>query len=247
MRHMQIFSSAAVGPPTRSATRKAFLTAAALLAVLFCTAGSVQAAIESFSFSYGPEGVPQVSHVVGNLPLFDPALGTLTEVDLTLTSTTSAGHIAFENTAGVPTDVTLGIGATVMVSGLGGLAATAVPLQIGSGSVTAFDGTLDYAGTSSFSVTGGTGTDSGTGSLTSGAVVPYIGVGTFAVNGTSSLQTFLSTSGGFGPTSPSAGVTSGTVSVAYIYTAVAPEPTSVVMFGVGAVGVLLAARRRRKS
>ena len=61
---------------------------------------------------------------------------------------------------------------------------------------------------------GGSGSDSGTSSLYS-AFTPYIGLGTFPVDGASSLQTLLITDGGYGPTSPSAGQTSGTVTVTY--------------------------------
>lgn len=224
----------------------ALLAAVACFALLVCQAGSLQASLESFNFSYGPDSVPESSAVIGNLPQFDPSLGTLTEVDLTLASTTSAGVISFQNTAPVPTTGTLGVGATVTVTAPSSLTATAVPLQEASFSVTAnVNPPINFTGSDAFTVSGGSGSASDTSSLYS-AFTPYIGLGTFAVDGASSLQTLLSTDGGYGPTAPSAGETSGEVTVTYVYTAV-PEPTSVVLLGLGAMGLLWAARRQRKS
>ena len=221
--------------------------AGTMLALVCLLAGSAKAATVSYNFSYGPEGIPQVSHLVGTLPLFDPSLGTLTQVKLDLTSNTSAGTIDWENHAGVPSDVTLGIGASVTVSGqFGGLAATAVPLQTGSGSVTAFDGNADFSGPDAFHVLGGTGTDSGSGLLTGGAVAPYnTGPGTFNVNGLSSVSTLVSTTGGFGPTQFTLGNTDGLVTVTYTYTPV-PEPGTLALLGLGFAS-LLAFRLRKRS
>jgi len=216
------------------------------LALVCLLAGSAKAATVSYFFNYLPEGIPQVSHLVGTLPLFNPALGTLTQVDLDLTSNTSAGTIDWENLAGVPSDITLGIGASVTVQGqFGGLAATAVPMQIGNGAVTAYDGVTDFSGTSSFSVAGGSGTDSGSGLLTGGAVAPYVGVGLFNVDGLSSVSTLVSTTGGFGPTQFTLGVTDGLVTVTYTYTPV-PEPGTLALLGLG-LASLLAFRLRKRS
>ncbi|HEY1784896.1 MAG TPA: hypothetical protein VGG30_05075, partial [Pirellulales bacterium] len=78
-------------PPVAAARRNVVLTAAALVCgALACTGGSLQASMESFSFSYGPVTVPESSAMVGTLSKFDSTLGTLTEVQLQLVSTTSA-------------------------------------------------------------------------------------------------------------------------------------------------------------
>ena len=69
---------------------------------------SAQAATISFADSYGPLAVPFPAAPLATLSLFDPALGTLTKVTLTLDADTSAGTIAWDNEAPVSTDITLG-------------------------------------------------------------------------------------------------------------------------------------------
>jgi hypothetical protein len=208
--------------------------------------GSAAAATVSYSFSYGPESVPQSSHLVGTLPLFNPALGTLTQVDLTLDASTDSGTIAWDNESGVATNITLGVGATVTVtSSVGGLAATAVPLQSGSATGIAADndGAPDFLGADSFAVTGGSGFDSDTDTITGGGVAPFYGVGTFTVDGDSVLATQVITSGGFGPTQHTLGETEGDVTVTYYYTPI-PEPSTLSLLALGTVG-LLGVRRRK--
>jgi hypothetical protein len=182
------------------------------------------------------------------LPLFDPILGTLTKVTLTLDASTSAGTISFDNESGVPTTLTLGIGAEVNATAPSALTITAVPLQLGNGSVTGDDdGAADFIGADSFSVTGGSGSDSDTASITTPALLlPYIGVGTFDVYVESELSTFLSTSGGFGPLDANAGVTSGLVTVTYEYTAV-PEASTLAMVGLAGLSLATVYRRRKAS
>ncbi|HEX4145103.1 MAG TPA: PEP-CTERM sorting domain-containing protein [Pirellulales bacterium] len=238
-------SFSAARPSARLGKRRVFLTALALFAALLGIAGSAHATLESFNFSYGPDTIPEGYSLVGSLPQFDPSLGTLTEVDLTLSSTTSAGIIQFQNLAVVPTTGMLGIGATVMVYGPSSLTATAVPLQEAPFSVTSNINPPDtYTGLDAFTLSGGSGSDSDTASLYSG-FSGYVGLGTFPVHGSSSLATLLTTDGGYGPTAPSAGSTSGEVTVTYTYTPV-PEPGSVVLLGLGAAGLFWAARRRGK-
>ena len=76
------------------------------------------AATISFDDTFGPLAVPFPATALATLSLFDPALGTLTKVTLTLDADTSAGSIAFDNEALIATDVTLGIGAEVTAAGL---------------------------------------------------------------------------------------------------------------------------------
>ena len=117
------------------------------------------------------------------ISLADPfgplAVPTLTKVTLTLDASTSGGTIAWDNEALVQTDVILGIGAEVTTVGLAGITAVAVPLQTGSalGIAADNDDPFDFAGTDSFSVVGGSGSDSDMDMLAAGLGVapPFAG------------------------------------------------------------------------
>ena len=79
-------------------------------------------------------------------------------------------------------------------------------------------------------------------------ITPYIGLGTFSVNVGSTLYTNVATTGGaiFGPTLPTAGTNLGIVTVTYDYTAI-PEPSSMALVGLGAVGLIAVIRKRKSS
>lgn len=218
--------------------------ACCLIVLVAALATPSHAATISYFNIFGPTQVPFAAAPATTLGQFDPALGTLQKVTLKLDVETSAGSIAWDNEAPVATDLTLGIGAEVTATGPAGLSAIAVPLQTDSATNVDADndGRADFLGTDSFTVIGGTGSDSGTGSLMFG-LVPYIGLGSFAVTVGATPETFLSTTGGFGPIDPQLGVVAGTVTVTYEYiTAGIPEPTA---FTLLAVGLLAALTRRR--
>ncbi len=202
-----------------------------------------QGAILEYSANYGPTSVPFASTTVANLSLFDPGLGTLTKVTLNLEAETSAGTIAWDNEAQVGSDVTLGIGAEVTASAMTALTAVAIPLQTGDSTVDADnDGAADYLGTDAFSLTGGSGTDDDMDMSTLPATLAlFTGLGTFPVDVSADVETFLSTSGGFGPIDPVPGLTEGTVKVIYEYTPI-PEPATLGLF---LLGMLNFVRRRR--
>jgi hypothetical protein len=180
---------------------------------------------------------------LATLPQFDPALGTLLSVQLTLDADAFAGAIDWDNEAGIPTDVTLGIGAEVTAIGLAGLSVISIPLQIGSalGIAADNDGAADFLGTDSFSVAGGVGNDVDSSTLFSGFGA-YIGLGTFDTTVGAVVQNFLSTTGGFGPIQQTPGQTSGTVSVTYNFTPI-PEPGTGLLLTAGLVA--LGIKRRR--
>lgn len=188
---------------------------------------------QTFSTTFGPTSVPSAAFDIF-LPQFDPSLGTLTNVDLELDATASAGTIAWDNEAPVASDITLGIGAEVTANAPSAIALIAIPLQTGDGAVDADnDGAADFLGADSFAVTGGSGNDTDSASLTNppNDVSPYIGLSVFATSISSGVETFLSTSGGFGPIDPVPGQFEGTLKVTYTYELPSvPEPTSLVVF-----------------
>ena len=205
-----------------------------------------QADMVDHMLPYGPTAVPFPSGPVGTLPLFDPGLGTLTKVTLVLDADTDSGTMAWDNEDAVLTDITLGIGAEVTASALASLTSVAVPLQTDSAvDIDADnDAAADFIGTDSFSVAGGSGSDSDMDMSTAPATLAlFTGPGTFPVMLGADLSTFLSLTGGFGPTDPVPGVTDGMVTVIYEFDPI-PEPSVLAIISV-LVGVAAAKRTRR--
>ncbi len=219
--------------------------AGALLFVPLILATGVQADTIGYNDSWGAQAIPLGATPLATLSLFNPALGTLTMVELELDADAFAGSIDWDNEATIPTDVTLGIGAQVTAVGLAGLSVISIPLQLGTalGIAADNDGAPDYVGTDSFSVSGGVGNDVQSNSLAVG-LGPYIGLGTFDTTVSAVVQNFLSTTGGFGPMNPSAGQTSGTVTVTYTYDPV-PEPNTALLLALGLGGLGILGRRTR--
>ncbi len=178
-------------------------------------------------------------NVTVQLPQFDPSMGTLVKVTLTLDVTTTGGTIVHDNEAGSPSDVTLGVGATVEAFAPSALTVVAVPLQTDTGSVEAdSDAAADFVGDDSFAIATTSGSDDDTAMLLN-TFAPYVGTGTFDTVIKNTIETFLSTSGGFGPNDANPGTFDGTVTVTYEYI---PEPASLALLGLG--GLCLIRRRR---
>jgi len=202
---------------------------------------------KTYDVIYGPEDVPDAGTTV-SLSQFDEAtFGTLLSITLTLDATASAGSITWDNESDQETDVDLGIGGEVTAAAPSALTLVATPFQTGSATDVAADEVgespdPDFAGPDSFSVTGGTGTDSDTDTLTNSADFgPYKGTGTFDVDISSIVKTMVLTSGGSGDTQSTAGKTEGKVTVTYEYV---PEPATLALLGLGGVATLIRRRRR---
>lgn len=212
--------------------------------VLLASVSMASAAAVQHDITFGPTPTGNASYPL-LLPQFDITLGTLNSVTLMLDVDTDSGSIAWDNEAGSPSDVTLGIGAEVTATGPATLVVVVMPLQTGSAIGIAADevadGAGDFLGLDAFSVTGGSGNDSDNTTLFSGFGA-YIGTGTFSTTISSGVSTSLSTSGGWGPINPSPGQFDGTLSVIYDYTV--PEPATMSLLAVGGLAALR--RRRRK-
>lgn len=203
----------------------------------------------SFDAPFGPSPVASPTTSI-SLPKFDPALGTLTMVELILDAETSAGSIGFDNEAGVGSDVTLGIGAEVTATAPSALTAVAVPLQTDDGTVDPDnDGAADFIGSDAFEVVGGSGTDNDSDSSTAAPVLAaytatFLGE-LFDTDIDSVAETFLSSTGGFGPIDPTPGVFEGTVEVIYTFTPI-PEPSTLVLAGCGLLAMGWFGIRRKR-
>ena len=138
---------------TKKPTVNPFATIARLSITLFATLtiallahGNLQAADQSFTNTIALAKTDWKNTL--SVPKFDPALGILQAVEVTLT-----GHLAgtarYESLDNKPTTLVVDMAATVELQRLDGSFLTkAVPQAMSSVAVTKFDGTQDYAGTS---------------------------------------------------------------------------------------------------
>lgn len=193
--------------------------------------------------SFGPASTNWSSGIV--LPKWDPTLfpgQMLTGISFDLQGEVE-GDARFESLDGAPATVTMNLQATVtLIDPSLNVLAAVIPVANTSDNVTAFDGTIDFGGTSGKSYLGLTGSDSDTGNSVdfptfTGAgniLLPITGSGTSNGSGAGNLVLQFLTSA------------SASASVTYTYQAI-PEPTGFVIAGmalIGLVGARLVGRRR---
>jgi hypothetical protein len=177
-----------------------------------------------------------------SVPLFDPSLGTLDSVSFTMTGYVQ-GTGQFESLDATPSTVTMDLAATLKLKRpSGSTLVISLPDFNTSDNVTAYDGITDFGGTSgkTYSNVGANDTESVNTSSPSDMTL-FTGVGniTLPVSATGS-----SNASGPGNIVESFATTAwADVSVTYNYQVV-PEPSTLALLGIGAIG-LLAWRRRQ--
>ena len=157
----------------RKSSAQAALTAGTILATSIFAHG---ATLEVGPVSLPLETTNWSSTVAVNQ--FDPAMGTLTGIAFELIGRVF-GSARVESRDASPADVTANIAAEISLSEPGGGAtpvAITIPTVSETRSLDIFDGALDFAGTSGFSVTDLTGSQTETGSSTNFGL--YTGLGT---------------------------------------------------------------------
>jgi hypothetical protein len=178
------------------------------------------------------------------LPLFDPLLGTLTDITLQLTGGVF-GSARLESQDGSPATINYNLSAIVTATGLNGLSVLVLPAANGVFNATAYDGTTDFGGTSGATFNNLSNADTNsTSSNSAGNLAAYTGVGNFTValaaNGASS-------SSGSGNLITSFTTQAGAlVSVTYTYDdpSPAPEPATFAIVGAGLAAAAFIRRRQ---
>lgn len=210
---------------------------------------ALQAATTSDSDTFTSISIGAPSFTI-MLDKFDPLLGQITKVTLTLNVNTSGSTMSFDNEAGSSGTVTLGVGTSVTATPDYLSQLTLNAAQSGGPTAVAADndGAPDFVGTDSFTISGGIGSGSDNDMSTLASILSSFVAQIsppdpqFATVISNSIFTSTSTSGIFGPISTSPGTFSGDLTVVYEYTPT-PEPTSTLLLG--SAGALMAFRRRR--
>jgi hypothetical protein len=227
---------------------------AALVVLSVCFASAAHGATSDFWVSFGPWSLPHASQTF-DLPKFDPALGPLTQVDFILSGTAFAGTIEWDGEGGLPTDLTLGIGAEMTATGPVSLSVVTAPMQEGSTHIPDDDDDgypPDFAGPDYFAVTGNTGSDSATQTWTSAGDLAFFTQtapgDTFSVDVSAEDKMLIETTGGgWGVPQAVFGQVNGTATVRYHFEAIVPEPSSIALLLLGVCPAVLLRRRRPRT
>jgi hypothetical protein len=209
-------------------------------------ASGASAATITFTQTLGDQTTDFADRTVASIQRFDSQLGTLNAATITLEGTV-AGSVSYESLDAASSNVTLNLSAQVTLStaSLGSLVVV-LPTLTEIRSVTAFDGVVDFSGTSGGAVSGLLANQSDSATLTGASLAGFIGAGfvDFTLDGfglsnatgPGNLATIFQTAAG------------GIVTVTYDYTALPPAPVPLpaalplLFIAMGALGAV--ARRK---
>lgn len=211
-------------------------------AALTLVAGSASAASISYSANV-PETATNWTDTLA-LQQFDASLGTLTSATLTLSGTVT-GVAKAESLDTSASQITLDLSALIEAS-VFGQATVAVDVNPADQFVfdaAAFDGTIDFGGTSGINLDTLTDTDTDFTTYTGSELANFIGLGTFDVD---LVASGLSVATGAGNLITQFNTNAlAEVTIEYVYeTAAVPLPAALPLFAT-ALGGLAVARRRR--
>jgi hypothetical protein len=216
--------------------------AAFAVASLLAIVGSTTAATVTYSTSV-PETTTNWGSINLNLPQWDPALfpgQSLTGVQLTLAGSVS-GSAAAESQDNAPSTINLNVAATISANAPSGLFVQVIPLAHTTFSASAFDGSIDFGGTSGVLLTNLTNSAVSSSSLNNPPtdLSAYIGNGNISIATSATGSSSGSGSGNLiTQFTAAAGVD---VIVTYTFDVV-PAPASAGLLGLAG---LVAVRRRR--
>ncbi len=177
---------------------------------------------------------------------FDPALGTLTGVSIALKGDID-GDVRVESLDAAPTTITSSLAATITLSFLGNNIVVVIPTVNKVDDVSAFDGSIDFGGTSGRTYTNVTGSATKSGAVANALWANFIGLGTVS---TDVAAVAASTATGAGNLITQFGTFAGANAVVtYTYTpnTVIPEPSSLATAGVAVVALAVGAWRRKRA